>query len=161
MKLPVEYLIPKYQNNLYQAAFSILQDPADAQDAVQLAFIKYHRTGQDYTDESHIRSWLFRTVLNQAKDIRRAFWRRSRTSLDETAAMIAFETPQDRGLFEAVCQLPAGYRVVLQLFYYEDFSIREIAGLADLTEATVKKRLSRGRKMLRERLEGEEHDQNR
>lgn len=69
MRLPVEYVVPKYQTNLYQAAFAILQDFADAQDAVQMVFIKYHRLNLDYENEDHIRRWLFRSALNQAKDI--------------------------------------------------------------------------------------------
>lgn len=48
MRLPVEYLVPKYQDNLYQAAFAVLQNCADAQDAVQLVFIKYHRLEQEF-----------------------------------------------------------------------------------------------------------------
>lgn len=50
---------------------------------------------------------------------------------------------------------PEKYRVMLQLFYYEEFSIREIAEVTALSEAAVKKRLSRGREMLREMLEKE------
>ncbi len=156
MKLTVEYLIPKYQDSLYQAAFSILQNPADAQDAVQITMIRYHQIRQDFEDEEHIRKWLFRCVLNAAKDIRRAFWRRSRCSLDETIASIEFETIQDRSLFETVCALPEKYRVVIQLFYYEEFSIREISELTGTSESNVKKRLSRARNMLRSELNAEE-----
>lgn len=157
MRLPVEYVVPKYQTNLYQAAFAILQDVADAQDAVQMVFIKYHRLNLDYENEDHIRRWLFRSALNQAKDIRRSFWRTNRTELTDdvhqTAAL--YQDPLDRHLFESVSRLPEKYRVMLQLFYYEEFSIREIAEVTALSEAAVKKRLSRGREMLREMLEKE------
>lgn len=155
MKLPVEYLIPKYQDHLYQAAYAILQDPADGQDAVQMTFIKYYQLNQDFTDEEHIRKWLFRTVMNQAKDIRRAFWRKSRAQLDENAAITVFEKPEDQQLFDAVSSLPEKYRIVLQLYYYEDFSVQEIAGLCKISSSAIKKRLSRGRAMLKERLEEE------
>lgn len=157
MRLSVEYVVPKYQTNLYQAAFAILQDVADAQDAVQMVFIKYHRLDLDYENEDHIRRWLFRSALNQAKDIRRSFWRKNRTELTDgihqTAAL--YQDPLDRHLFESVSRLPEKYRVMLQLFYYEEFSIREIAEVTALSEAAVKKRLSRGREMLREMLEKE------
>jgi len=157
MRLPVEYVVPKYQTNLYQAAFAILQDVADAQDAVQMVFIKYHRLNLDYENEDHIRRWLFRSALNQAKDIRRSFWRKNRAELTDgvhqTAAL--YQDPLDRHLFESVSRLHEKYRVMLQLFYYEEFSIREIAEVITLSEAAVKKRLSRGREMLREMLEKE------
>lgn len=152
MKQTVEYVIPKYQNSLYQAAYAALQDPADAQDAVQLTFIKYYRKAPDFKDEEHLRKWLFRTVLNQAKDIRRAFWRRNRTELNEA---IAFETTADRQLFEEVRALPATYRIVMQLYYYEDFSVGEISQLTRLSQSAVKQRLARGRRLLEKNLKGE------
>lgn len=66
------------------------------------------------------------------------------------------ESGEDRALFEAVCSLPGMYRITLQLFYYGDFSVREIADLMSVSESAVKKRLSRGRQMLRDVLEKEE-----
>lgn len=144
---------------MYQAAYAVLQNMADAQDAVQLTFIKYHEKDLDYESEEHMRRWLFRTVLNQAKDIRRSFWRKNRTELNEAITAI-FETPEDRQLFEEVSALPPSYRVVLQLYYYEDFSVKEIAQMIHLSQAAVKKRLSRGRQLLKNHLKGEsEHEQ--
>lgn len=85
MKLPVERLIPEYEDCLYKATFAQLQDPADSPDAVQLTFIKYHQSALDFQDPEHIRRWRFCTVLNQVRDICRAFWRRSRAELDNAA----------------------------------------------------------------------------
>ena len=67
---------------------------------------------------------------------------------------ISFETEQESGLFEAVMDLPEKYRVVLHLFYYEDYSIREISKILRRTENTVKSQLSRGRAMLKESFRG-------
>lgn len=159
MKPTVESIIPAYLDNLYQAAYAVLQNMADAQDAVQLTFIKYHEKDLDFESEEHMRRWLFRTVLNQAKDTRRSFWRKNRTELNESITAI-FETPEDRQLFEEVSALPPSYRVVLQLYYYEDFSVKEIAQMIHLSQAAVKKRLSRGRQLLKNHLKGEsEHEQ--
>ncbi len=73
---------------------------------------------------------------------------------------LAFETPQDQELFEAVMGLPEKYRIVIHLYYYEDFSIHEIAAAMKLTESNVKTRLSRGRGMLRKALKEEwAHDE--
>ncbi len=68
---------------------------------------------------------------------------------------LVFETPEDGELFETVMNLPDKYRIVIHLYYYEDFSIREIAKTLRLTENTIKVRLMRGRKMLREVLKEE------
>ena len=71
---------------------------------------------------------------------------------------LAFETPQSEILFETVMQLPEKYRIVIHLFYYEDYSVREIAGILNLSESNVKVRLSRGRSLLKEVLKEEWND---
>lgn len=65
---------------------------------------------------------------------------------------LAFQSPGDAGLFETVMGLPEKYRLVLHLYYYEDFSVKEIAALLSVREGSVKTRLSRGRAMLKEIL---------
>ena len=63
-----------------------------------------------------------------------------------------FQFPEDRGLFETVMGLPEKYRVVLHLYYFEDYSVKETAALLSVTEGSVKTRLSRARAMLKEIL---------
>lgn len=71
---------------------------------------------------------------------------------------LTFETPESENLFETVMRLPEKYRIVIHLFYYEDYSVREIADILKLGESNVKIRLSRGRGMLRETLKEEWND---
>lgn len=159
MRLETEYVIHKYQQNLYLAAFSVLQNQADAQDALQMTFIKYHHQSGEFENEEHIRRWLFKTVFNQAKDLRRSFWRRNRTSLDEVAQDAAFEKPEDQELFMAVGQLPEKERMVLQLYYFENYSTKEMAQLLGQSEAAIRKRLSRARAKLKSLLKGGWNDE--
>ena len=65
---------------------------------------------------------------------------------------LPFETPEDSTLFETVLNLPEKYRIVIHLFYYEDWKIREIAQILHISESNVKTRLSRGRKLLKDVL---------
>lgn len=65
---------------------------------------------------------------------------------------LSFEAPEDTALFEAVMRLPEKYRIVIHLFYYEEYSIHEIASILRLTESNVKARLPRGHRMLKETL---------
>lgn len=152
MRIPVECLIECYKDNLFGAAFSVTQNIADAQDAVQNTFIRYHQSSIEFESEQHIRLWLFRTVYNQSKDIRKSFWKRNKVSLDEVINLYYPEPSKKRELFEAVLRLPKKERTILQLYYYEDYSIKEIASILALKEATAKKRLSRARIVLKQRL---------
>lgn len=65
---------------------------------------------------------------------------------------LTFESEEFSELFEAVMDLPEKYRIVIHLFYYEDYSVNEIAGILKLTQSNVKVRLSRGRLLLRNKL---------
>jgi RNA polymerase sigma-70 factor (ECF subfamily) len=67
-------------------------------------------------------------------------------------AGLPFEEPEDERLFAAVMSLPDRYRTVIHMFCYEDYSVREIAGVPGKKEGTVKSLLSRGRGLLRKTL---------
>lgn len=71
---------------------------------------------------------------------------------------LTFEEPEDSRLFEAVMRLPDKYRIVIHLFYYEDYTIAEIAQILKRREGTVKSQLNRGRKLLKTMLMEEWND---
>lgn len=149
MRKPVERLIVEYQTNLFVAAFNVCKNAEDAKDVVQDTFIAYHTSNQQFCDEQHIRAWLFRVAVNKAKDMSRSFWHRNKLPLEDYVETLPFETKEDGALFGAVLGLPEKYRIVIHLFYYEDYSIREIAEILHIRESNVKTRLSRGRKLLK------------
>lgn len=96
---------------------------------------------------------LLRVAINKAKNVTMSFWRRRGVPLEDYAETLAFPSPEAGDLFEKVMKLPEKYRIVIHLFYYEDYSVREIAGILRITEANVKVRLSRGRRLLKEALQ--------
>ena len=79
--------------------------------------------------------------------------------LEEYIETLTFETPEAENLFEEVMKLPEKYRIVIHLFYYEDYTIREIAQIMNVTESNVKVRLTRGRRLLRNVLKEEWDDE--
>ena len=154
MRMQTEVLVKRYQQNMFAAALSACKDPQDAEDAVQEALLAYHTSGKEFESEEHIRAWLLRVAINKAKNMRMSFWKKHKVSLEDYMESISFETEQESGLFEAVMELPEKYRIVLHLYYYEDYSIREIGKILRRTENTVKSQLSRGRAMLKESFRG-------
>ena len=113
---------------------------------------------KQFRDENHIKAWLLRVAINRAKDIRASFWKRNRVSWEDYMDGLTFEEPEDSHLFEAVMRLPDRYRTVIHLYYYEEYSIREIAGILHSRDGTVKSRLSRGRSLLKSLLREEWND---
>lgn len=158
MRQPVQELMKKYQNNFYAVAFHVCKNAEDAEDVVQDTFIQYYTNKKDFEDEQHIRAWLIRVAINKAKNMNRTFWRQNKQSLEDYMETLTFETPESENLFETVMKLPDKYRIVIHLFYYEDYTIREIADILKISQSNVKVRLSRGRLLLKETLQEEWED---
>lgn len=155
MRQPVQQLIERYQNSLYAAAFNTCQNQMDAEDVVQETFVQYYTSRKEFESEQHIRAWLLRVVINKARNINRTFWKKNKCSQEDYIETLTFPNSQSRDLFEEVMKLPDKYRIVIHLFYYEDYSVREIADILKLSESNVKVRLSRGRALLRDSLKEE------
>ena len=159
MKIDFDKTYDKYADRLYAAAFNICRQQQDAEDAVQDAMIRLYNSDRDFESEEHIKAWLLRVVINAAKSTKRLFWNRNRSSYEEYMDSLTFEEPSDRTLMDEVLALPEKYRIVIHLFYYEEYKIREIAEILKLSENTVKTRLLNGRKLLKTKLEGWEDEQ--
>lgn len=158
MKLTVDEAFYKYGDRVFAAAFSICQNRADADDIVQSTFFKYYSMDLDYDSDSHIKAWLLRVAVNQAKDLKKSFWHRNVVQWEEYMNELPFEQEKDSRLFDAVMRLPDKYRISIHLFYYEEYSIQEIAHILKCREGTVKSQLSRGRKLLKTMLLEEWND---
>ena len=158
MRQTIQELVERYQNSLYAVAFNVCKNQQDAEDAVQDTFLQYYNSKKEFESEQHIRAWLIRVAINKAKNMNLSFWRKNKTSLEDYMETLVFETPESEHLFETVMGLPEKYRIVIHLFYYEDYSVREIGEILKISESNVKVRLSRGRMLLRETLKEEWDD---
>ena len=138
---------------VYRAAWNSCKNPHDAEDVVQTVFLKLLECDVDFQDDEHVRRWLIRVAVNESHSLRRSFWRRNVSSLDGQTAEPAFSQPEHSDLFYAVQELPVRYREVVHLYYYEEYSIREIAALLHLSETAVQTRLMRARRKLKQQLQ--------
>ena len=148
----------RYSDRLYAAAFNICRQQQDAEDAVQDAFIRLYHSRKDFESEEHIKAWLLRVTINSAKSTKRLFWNRMRSSYEEYMDSLAFEEESDKGLMDEVLKLPEKYRIVIHLFYFEEYKVKEIAEILNTSENTVKTRLLNGRRILKDKLEGWEDE---
>lgn len=131
---------------LLRIACTRLASTADAEDAVQETFLRLLTTRPRFRDAEHEKAWLIRTTLHRAADLRRAASVRD-VPLTET---LSADQPEAEGdLLAAVRALPETYSAVIHLYYYEGYSIKEIARLLGVPAATVGTRLARGRERLR------------
>ena len=145
----ISRLVAEYSPMLLRLACTRLRDAADAEDAVQEAFLRLLTTRPVFRDAEHEKAWLIRTTLHRAADLQRAAAKRN-VPLEE-AAQAAVPEPES-ALLDAVRSLPEKYSAVIHLYYYEGYSIREIAKLLGVPAPTVGTRLARGRERLRQLL---------
>ena len=143
----------QYLDMAYRLALNACGSAADAEDAVQDVFLRVLTHAPRFRDGEHEKAWLLRSALNRASDLRRR--RRDDAPLDELANAAA-ESPDYGPLLSAVRSLPEAYSAVIHLYYYEGYSIKEIARLLALPVPTVGTRLARGRERLREVLKEED-----
>ena len=153
MRLETQALAEQYRDRLFAAAFQVCGNAADAEDAAQEALLRYHLSDKEFENQEHIRAWLLRVAVNWAKNISRSFWRRNTLPLEEYMETLTFDCQESREIFREVMALPEKYRLVIHLYYYEDYSVEEIARILGIRESNVKVRLSRGRQMLKATLQ--------
>ena len=151
--------VGQYQDMVYRVAlhqFGVLQD---AEDAVQEVFLRLYTEEKLFESGEHLRRWLIRVPLNVCRDTLKSPWRKRRVPLDTVPDQPVFDAPEQGELYQAVMALPEKYRVTLYLFYYEELSTKEIAELLGLRQTAVTTRLSRGRELLKKRLEAWQDDE--
>lgn len=147
----LENTIEKYSNMVYRLAVARTGKIEEAQDVYQEVFLRLAKKMPDFESEEHKKAWLIRVTINCSKTLLNSSFIRHRAELDEN---LSFETPERHDLYYAVLKLPIKYRTVVHLYYYENYSIKEISKILKTNENTVKTRLSRARKQLEEAVKG-------
>ena len=153
MRMETQALAETYRDRLFAAAFQVCGNAADAEDAAQEALLRYHISEKQFESEQHIRAWLLRVAINCAKNLSRSFFRRNTVPLETYMETLEFDSGESQEIFREVMNLPETYRLVIHLYYYEDYSVAEIGRILGLTESNVKVRLSRGRQLLKKALQ--------
>jgi RNA polymerase sigma-70 factor (ECF subfamily) len=165
----LETLMRRHNQRLFRTARAILRNDADAEDAVQDAYLRAFRAIETYRGEAKLSTWLVRIVVNESLGRRR---KRERTAEvirmdgtldlddvgdDDTPGVGGPEHAAMRGearrmLETLIDALPSPYRVIFLLRAVEELPVDEVAAALDVPEATVRTRYFRARAMLRERL---------
>ena len=139
-----------YGDALYRTAYLLLGNPHDVQDILQEVLLRYMEKAPDFQSPDHEKAWLLRVTANCCKDCLR--FRARHACLDLDALQELLPAPEKRQLVQELYALPAKYRSVLILYYFEGYSAGEIARILGLSENAVRKRLQRAREALKKEL---------
>ena len=150
--------IEMYSDMIYRICMAITGNPEDSKDAFQETFLRLVRHHKEITGEEHLKAWLIRVASNCAKTMVTNPWNKRTQGFSENNQEPVYHQ-KDNSLFLELKELPYKYSLVLYLFYYEGYSVKEIGDILEKKENSVKTLLNRGRKLLENRLEGGKDDE--
>jgi RNA polymerase sigma-70 factor (ECF subfamily) len=154
-----ELLIRKYNQRLYRIGMSILGNEAEAEDAMQTAYINAYEHLPGFEQRSSFGTWLTRIMLNQCYEQKRKS-KRILTHIEQSENFVSMNTAVNElankelsnVLHQALAKLPEKYRLVFVLREIEELSVRETSTTLNIEASNVKVRLNRAKTMLRENL---------
>ena len=148
-------LVNLYLDMVYRVALNGCKNTYDADDVVQDTFLKLLKCRKPFDSDEHIRNWLIRVTINECKRFWTSPWKTRIVPLDENIEEPFIWEPEQSALYDKVMELSPKYRETVYLYYFEDFSVKEIADILTISETAVQTRLQRARQKLKEILGGE------
>lgn len=163
-------LFAMYKQKVYGTAYLILKDYQHSEDIVQETFLQVYLKLENLKEPQYFERWLYKITVNLCLDAVRKLNKHPLSSLDEyiniqtDSSLSDSNTPEaiaeykeiQKKILSCIYSLPSQYAAVLVLFYYNNFSIKEISEIINCSEATVKTRLFRARKNLEKVLSKEQ-----
>lgn len=148
----IEQAVYAHTGSLVRVAYTYVKSIPEAEDIVQDTFLTYLKCKKRFVSKEHEKAWLIRVCINKAKNVLKS-GRFSRNVPIEENSMPSLDEPEFFVL-EAVMQLEEKYRLPIHLYYYEGYTIKEIATLLSLPSASVGTRLARAKAQLKNKLGG-------
>ena len=147
----IDEIIKKYGAMVYHLAYLYSNDRHLSEDISQEVFLAAYKN----LDAIHeVKAWLARSTINRARNVLRTQLRHPETELPEELVDMGTELYEDTEVLDAIAKLPLHYREVIILTYYQGYSAQEIAEELNTAPGTIRSRLCRARKELKEVLEG-------
>ncbi len=149
----IKELVDKYSSLIFRISYCILCNAYDAEDAVQETFLKYITKAPEFNSEEHRKAWLIKVSANISKNMLMFRVKKETVNIDDVENIGIAQS--DYETFELIMSLPAKYKVIMTLYYVEGYKSKEIAEIIDISEEAVRKRLQKGRELLKKEFEKE------
>ena len=143
----------RMKDTVYRTALSYCRNVQDAEDITHDVFLIRFRHEAPFPDDRAEKAWMLRVTVNRCKNLLKSFRRRFTVPLEDAGEVCV--TEDEHAVWDAVNALPAAYRLVIHLYYYEGYSVREIGEITGKSETAVQTQLYRARGLLKKAL-GEE-----
>ena len=149
--------IRAYYKSVYSVALCHCKNPSDADDVTQDVFLDLYTYRGSFTGDEHIKAWLLRCAINKSIDLLRSHWYRFSAPLEAADGKVHSDNAdtESSGLLKIIMKLNRKIGAVMYLYYFEEYSVSDIADILCISEAAVRSRLFRGRKQLKKLLDSE------
>lgn len=145
-----EKLVRQYADMIYRIALHNLKNPTDAEDIFQEVCMALLTKNAPLYDDVHIKHWLIRVTINKCSNFSKSLWQSRTESIHDHTELTA---PETQFVMEELDKLPPHYRNIIYLYYYEDYTVPEIAEIMSKSKNTINSQLQRARKKLKKLLE--------
>ena len=141
-----------YCDMVYRLAFIRTGKVADAEDILSEVFLRLVKNKNKIDGDEHLKNWLIRVTINCSNTLFKRLKRRGEVELTENCG---FDVIKEDMVLPAVLSLPENQKIIVYMYYYEGYSVEEIAGILGIPSGTVKSRLARARDKLKIKLSNE------
>lgn len=143
-------IVEKYSDMIYRIAYQRVLNQYDAEDIVQEVFVKLLCNKNYFRDGERVKAWLIRVTVNLCVNYKKKLARQKTISASQLE--IPFTEPE-REILEELYLLSDEDRIILYLYYYEEYKIREIAKILRQKQNTINSKLTRARNKLKKIME--------
>lgn len=158
----IERLIELYGEDVLRTSYMYLKDKQRAEDAFQEVFLKIYRKYDSFKGNSSEKTWIISITINVCKDFLRSSWLKrvfltDNVSQEREADNVdsrAIRQVENEILFKEVISLKPSLKDVVILYYYQEFSTKEISKILGMAEGTVRSKLHRAREILKDKVDG-------
>jgi RNA polymerase sigma-70 factor (ECF subfamily) len=158
----IERIMDSYGDIVLKTCYLYLKDIQRAEDAFQEVFLKIYKKYGSFKGQSSEKTWIMSITINVCKDILRSSWLKRVLLMENLSEERNHDTVDDKVIknieeeliFNEVVSLPANLKDVIVLYYYQEFTTKEISKILDTAEGTVRSRLHRARELLKKKLSG-------
>lgn len=149
----------QYKNDIYRLAYSYTKNISDADDITQNVFIKLYNHNEILNNSNQdIKKWLIRVTINECKTLILSVWKKRVISLGKKEENTLYNKSTNNDILEAILELPKKYRTIIFLYYYENYKIKEISTILNISITNIQTILSRAREKLKKSLGGKENE---
>ena len=150
-------IVELFADTVWCVALSRTGREEAAQEVFQEVFLRYFEKERIYENDEHRKAWLNRTTLICCRRYLSSYYQNSLVPLEDVAEMSDREAGETEELYTALLHLPVKYRMPIVLYYLEEMPTEQCLQVLGLSPEAFRKRLSRGRKLLRKILKGEDY----